>query len=158
MTATEVFLRFLKEELEYDEFLFFMHYLHDHGNGYFYNRKYKRKLFSKTFVEDYLSRNNRSLFCFMKRLFILAPNLKRYCSENKRYNKLKVDWILERRKRGTEKRVFFCEKYHVAMYVMYYNRKWQNFLKGKIDKKNSYSIYKHFRKGEETPNFKVNLI
>ena len=158
MTATEVFLRFLKEELECDEFLFFMHYLHKHGNKYFHNTKFKRKLFHETFVEDYLSRNNRSLFGFMKRLFILAPNLKRMCHENKRYDKLKVDWKLERVKRGTEKRVRFYEPYHIAMYVMYYNRKWQKFLKENIDKEKSYSIHKPFKKGVESPSFNLILI
>ena len=67
---------------------------------------------------------------------------------------IKNDWILERRKRGTEKKVRFINAYHVSMYIMYYNRKWQNFLKNNIDKENSYSMHRHVRKGER-PIFKL---
>ena len=55
--------------------------MNDNGNKYFR----KRRLYKNTFVEDYLSRNNRALNNFMTRLFILAPNLKDklYNSDNR---------------------------------------------------------------------------
>lgn len=59
--------------------------MNDNGNKYFR----KRRLYKNTFVEDYLSRNNRTLSNFMTRMFILAPNLIDKMHENPRYDMLK---------------------------------------------------------------------
>lgn len=62
--------------------------MNDNGNKYFR----KRRLYKNTFVEDYLSRNNRTLSNFMTRMFILAPNLINKMHENPRYDMLKKEW------------------------------------------------------------------
>lgn len=156
MTATQIFTRFLKEELTCGEYQFFMRYMLNHGNKYFKNRKFNRKLFHDTFVEDYLSRNNRPLYGFMKRLFILSPNIKRMYFRNPRTKILKKEWIEThdltkhyRTKYGTVNKNHFKERYIVGMYVNYYNKKWHDFLEKVIDKENSSSVNEWFRKGKK---------
>ena len=83
MTATQVFLLFLKKNCILEEYLFFRNtIMNNNGNRYFR----KRRLYKNTFVEDYLSRNNRTLSNFMTRMFILAPNLKTNMHENPMYD------------------------------------------------------------------------
>ena len=83
MTATEVFLLFLKKDLSMNEYLFFMYHLSRRRRG----GKVKPVL-GKGFVEDYLSRTNRTLGGFMTRLFVLCPNLLRYGADNPTYKRI----------------------------------------------------------------------
>lgn len=72
MTATQVFMRFLKETFDrksYQHILFTIK--HNSGNKYFS----KRPLYRDNFVEGYCSRNHRNLYCFMTRFCCLAPNV-----------------------------------------------------------------------------------
>ena len=162
MTATQIFTRFLKEELTCGEYQFFMHYMLYHGNKYFKNRKFNRKLFHDTFVEDYLSRNNRPLYGFMKRLFILAPNTKRMYFKNPRTRTLKMEWMeshdLTKRyksKNGAIRRNRFKDRYIVGMYINYYNKKWHDFLEKWVDSDTSPSVREWFGKGKKLEfNFK----
>jgi len=156
MTATQVYLRFLKEELTLGEYQFFMHFMHNHGNRYFRNHKFDRKLFHETFVEDYLSRNKRPLCSFMKRMFILAPNLKYFMFKNPRFRMLVDDWNNShdttkkyRTKWGRVKANRFEYKYLKGMYVNYYNRKWYAFLTKWINKETSSSMYEWFGKDKK---------
>lgn len=72
ITATQVFIIFLKKECTNVEYFYFKNIiLHDTGNKYFR----RRRLWKDNLVESYLSNNGRTLQGFMKRLFILAPNL-----------------------------------------------------------------------------------
>jgi hypothetical protein len=92
MTATQVFLMFLKKCLTHEEYMFFRNtIMYDNGNKYFR----KRRLYKNDFVEGYLSRNNRTLSNFMTRLFILAPNLKNKLYKNPRYKLIRATWRSE---------------------------------------------------------------
>ena len=92
MTATQVFLLFLKKNCILEEYLFFRNtIMNNNGNRYFR----KRRLYKNTFVEDYLSRNNRTLSNFMTRMFILAPNLKNQMWNNPRYYIIRNGWKAE---------------------------------------------------------------
>ena len=92
MTATQVFLLFLKKNCILQEYLFFRNIImNDNGNRFFR----KRRLYKNTFVEDYLSRNNRTLSNFMTRMFILAPNLKNQKWKNPRYYIIRNGWKIE---------------------------------------------------------------
>ena len=92
MTATQVFLMFLKKCLTHEEYMFFRNtIMYDNGNKYFK----KRRLYKNDFVEGYLSRNNRALNNFMTRLFILAPNLKKKFYKNPRYKLIEDTWRSE---------------------------------------------------------------
>jgi hypothetical protein len=132
MTATQVFLLFLKDNCTIDELRFFKWaIMKQTGNRYFR----KRPLFKPTFVEDYLSRNNRALNNFMTRLFILAPNIKHFRDNNPRWRIIKNDF--NKRHEGKEYttkiidwngndtgltrkvRVMF-RPYQCGMYVNYY--------------------------------------
>lgn len=158
MTATQVLFLFLKECCTIDEMRFFKQMImKNHGNKYFK----KRPLFTPTFVEDYLARNNRCLNNYMTRLFILAPNLKHFRHKNPRLayiardfnarNKGKVryfkikDWFGEYTGELKSFPITF-NPYNCGMYVNYYRRKWNKFLKENIesDKK----INSPFKKGE----------
>ena len=166
MTATQVFLLFLKKNCILEEYLFFRNtIMNNNGNRYFR----KRRLYKNTFVEDYLSRNNRTLSNFMTRMFILAPNLKNQMWKNPRYYMIKNAWKLEHK--GKEyKKVFknhitgevtfttrntvrWIEYKGVGMYVQYYKRLWNKFLREHIDDSEK-KINSPFKKGE-TYNFKL---
>ena len=158
MTATQVLFLFLKECCTIDEMRFFKHVImKDNGNKYFR----KRPLFTPTFVEDYLARNNRCLNNYMTRLFILAPNLKNLRYKNPRMSYIARDF--NTRNRGKSRTVKIKDWFGVytgevrqypvtfnpsrcGMYVNYYRRKWNQFLKENIesDKK----INSPFKKGE----------
>lgn len=166
MTATQVFLLFLKKNCILEEYLFFRNtIMNNNGNRYFR----KRRLYKNTFVEDYLSRNNRTLSNFMTRMFILAPNLKNQMWKNPRYYMIKNAWKLEHD--GKEyKKVFknhitgevtfttrntvrWIEYKGAGMYVRYYTRLWNKFLREHIDDTEK-KINSPFKKGE-TYNFKL---
>ena len=121
----------------------------------------KRPLYKPTFVEDYLSRNNRTLSNFMTRLFILAPSLKNYRYRNPRwhaiakgYNERNVgksylvkeeDWF------GNEtgnvyRRPCMFHTFRAGMYIRYYQRKWNQFLNEKIESEKKFNS--PFKKGE----------
>ena len=158
MTATQLLFLFLKEECTIGEMRFFKYViLKDCGNKYFR----KRPLFKPTFVEDYLSRNNRALNNFMTRLFILAPNLKNNRHMNPRWKMIKDDF--NKRHEGKEYtvkivdwggndtgltrkvRVMF-KPYQCGMYVNYYRSKWNQFLNDKIESDKKFNS--PFKKGE----------
>ena len=162
MTATQVFMLFLKETCTIDELRFFKHIImQNHGNKYFS----KRPLFKPTFVEDYLARNNRCLNNYMTRLFVLAPNLnnerhknprwgiiwKGYNERNEGKSVLRTfqDWD------GLERTVSVpCEfrRFNCGMYINYYKRKWNQFLREKIESEKKFNS--PFKKGE-TYDFKL---
>ena len=123
MTATQVFLLFLKKKCTLEEYIFFEDII-VHNNGYKYFKK--RKLFKSTFVEDYLTRNNRALNNFMIRLFILAPNLVKKRSENPRYHWLRKLWETTHKTRWKSYMSSGC-------YVEYYRKLWNSFLREYID-------------------------
>ena len=166
MTATQVFLLFLKKNCILDEYLFFRNtIMNDNGNKYFR----KRRLYKNTFVEDYLSRNNRTLSNFMTRMFILAPNLKNRKWKNPRFKMIRDAWKAEhegkeyiREIRSIDnQRVLFTRTFKVrwselketGMYVRYYTRLWNKFLRECIDDSEK-KINSPFKKGE-TYNFKL---
>lgn len=145
MTATQLLFLFLKEECIIDEMRFFKYViLKDCGNKYFR----KRPLFKPTFVEDYLARNNRALNNFITRLFILAPNIVKLKHVNPRWKMIRDDFNnrnLGKRhtvkikdwfgnETGETRTVPIRFKYHLnGMYVNYYRRKWNQFLRDKIE-------------------------
>lgn len=168
MTATQVFLLFLKNNCTLQEYLFFRNtIMNDNGNRYFR----KRRLYKNTFVEDYLSRNNRTLSNFMTRMFILAPNLKNKCYHNPRYKMIKGKWIAEHGNKEyyTEVKsidtneVLFRRKHitrwkefkGLGMYVRYYTRLWNKFLRECIDDSEK-KINSPFKKGESY-NFRLKV-
>jgi hypothetical protein len=158
MTATQVFMLFLKETCTIDELRFFKHtIMQNHGNKYFR----KRPLFTPTFVEDYLARNNRCLNNYMTRLFVLAPNLKNERHKNPRWSYIKRDFAVrnEGKKRLIHIRDWWGEKtgetrmapvsfhpFKCGMYVNYYKRSWNKFLKENIVSEKK--INSPFKKGE----------
>jgi hypothetical protein len=158
MTATQVLFLFLKECCTIDEMRFFKHVImKDNGNKYFR----KRPLFTPTFVEDYLARNNRCLNNYMTRLFILAPNLKNNRHRNPRWGIIRKEYnernrgksLLVRIKdwKGNETGETFrrpCEfqMFNSGMYIRYYQRKWNEFLKENINSEKKFNS--PFKKGE----------
>ena len=157
MTATQLFFLFLKEECLIDEMRFFKWaVMKETGNKYFR----KRPLFKPTFVEDYLSRNNRALNNFMTRLFILAPNLINFRHKNPRlkiivqqFNQRNQGKIIQKKRTSSWNGsiVWFDEicsfhPYKSGMYVNYYIRKWNKFLNDKIVSNKKFNS--PFRKGE----------
>lgn len=168
MTATQVFLRFLKQCLMHEEYMFFRNtIMYDNGNKYFR----KRRLYKNDFVEGYLSRNHRALDNFMTRIFILAPNLKNKNYKNPRLNMIRTAWKAEHEgktyeikiKKAYTEEVLFTRQRTVqwdcykgtGMYIEYYKRLWNKFLKEHIDDSEK-SIHSPFKKGE-TYEFKVKL-
>jgi len=166
MTATQVFLLFLKKNCILEEYLFFRNtIMNNNGNRYFR----KRRLYKNTFVEDYLSRNNRTLSNFMTRMFILAPNLKNQMWKNPRYYIIRNAWKAEHEGKvyhvdiishATNEILFtrtrtvkWNECKAVGMYVSYYKRLWNKFLRDYIDDSEK-KINSPFKKGE-TYNFKL---
>ena len=166
MTATQVFLRFLKQCLTHEEYMFFRNtIMYDNGNKFFK----KRRLYHNDFVEKYLSRNNRALDNFMTRMFILAPNLKHQYSWNPRYFMIKEKWEREHggkkyikyiKNKKSGRVLYTCERITkwkdgkgIGMYVQYYKRLWNKFLKEHIDDSEK-KIHSPFKKGESY-NFKL---
>lgn len=122
------------------------------GNKFFKTRK----LFTPTFVEDYLSRNNRCLANFMTRLFILAPNLTKEKHLNPReheieasYNRRNYGKVVTRINKYTKEKYKIKCRYHYyrnGMYINYYKRKWNNFLNEHIVSNKKF--LSPFKKGE----------
>lgn len=149
MTATQLFLQFLRENCTLGEYLFFREIIsHNTGNRYFKTRP----LFKKDFVEGYLSRNNRQLRSFVTRLFILAPNLVKRRGSNPRwqmlYDRYKDEddverywrhwWLAVMNARGT------------GVYVKYYVDRWHHFLDYRVDwDKSNKKACSCFKKGED---------
>lgn len=138
MTATQVFLTFLRETCTFQEYMFFSNIIgKNNGNRYFKNRP----LFKKDFVEGYLSRNNRHLRGFMTRLFILAPNLVKCKHLNPRWVKYRNSFPTRQHKLS-------------GMYVNMYKWRWHSWLDKRVivtDKK----LESPFKKGEAY-DFKLN--
>lgn len=160
MTATQVFLMFLKKCLTHEEYMFFRNtIMYDNGNKYFR----KRRLYKNDFVEGYLSRNNRALNNFMTRLFILAPNLTKKFYKNPRYKLIKDTWRSEHEGKEytkeiksadtgkvlfTRRRIVVWREYQgTGMYVNYYKHLWNKFLREYIDDSEK-KINSPFKKGE----------
>lgn len=141
MTATQVFLLFLRRKCTSKEYCFFRHIItKNHGNKYFKNRA----LFKHTFVEDYLSRNNRALNNFMTRLFILAPNLKHNRFDNPRFLAIRKQYDSKQRELGSGR---FFMSFRSGMYINYYKREWNKFLREYIESDKKFNS--PFRKGEK---------
>lgn len=157
MTATQLFFLFLKEECTIDEMRFFKWAVMKNPDNKYFR---KRPLFKPTFVEDYLSRNNRALNNFMTRLFILAPSLKNARHRNPRWKMIKNDFI--QRNEGKvikykekswiddsivwRERPCYFKNFNCGMYVNYYRRKWNQFLNEKIESDKKFNS--PFKKGE----------
>lgn len=142
MTATQLFMTFLRETCTIHEYMFFSNIIgKDNGNKYFR----KRPLFKPDFVEGYLSRNNRCLREFMGRLFVLAPNLVEKRIDNPRWRWLLVSFgSMQRFKLWKAK----------GLYVCMYKRRWNSWLDKRVivtDKK----LKSPFKKGE-TYDFQLN--
>lgn len=158
MTATQVLMLFLKDNCTIDELRFFKNtIMKNHGNKYFK----KRPLYTQTFVEDYLSRNGRALNNYMTRLFILAPNLKHNRFKNPRWRIIAQDF--NKRHEGQYRTVKIKDwygkptgdeypspitfrTYQSGMYVNYYRRLWNKFLKENIESDKKFNS--PFKKGE----------
>jgi len=136
MTATQVFLTFLRETCTFQEYMFFGNIIgKNNGNKYFKTRP----LFKPDFVEGYLSRNNRHLRGFMTRLFILAPNLVKCKSLNPRWR----DYYRRNRR-------IRCVN---GAYVNMYRWRWHNWLDNRVVVTNK-KLQSPFKKGE-TYDFKL---
>lgn len=126
----------------------------NHGNKFFI----KRPLFKPTFVEDYLARNSRTLYEFMTRLFILAPNLKYLNGLNPRLHTLAKEFDESHKDKyfhpkwaryGPDYKIRVkCHPKRVnGLYVNYYRTKWHEFLKENIDESGK-KFHSPFKKGE----------
>lgn len=158
MTATQLFFLFLKNECTIDEMRFFKWaVMKEPENKYFR----KRPLFRPTFVEDYLSNNGRALNNFMTRLFILAPSLNNHRHRNPRWRIIKNEY--NKRNEGksllvkikdwdgnetgeTYRRPCVFRDFNSGMYIKYYQRKWNEFLKENIESEKKFNS--PFKKGE----------
>lgn len=140
MTATQLFLRFLRETCTVQEYKFFAYTIvNNNGNKYFK----KRPLYKPNFVEGYLSRNNRHLRNFMTRLFILAPNL----IKNKYNNPRWIKFLKHNRIKGYKTN---------GAYVNMYRWRWHDWLDKRIEIDNK-KLQSPFKKGEQY-NFKLKEI
>lgn len=158
MTATQVLFFFLKECCTINEMRFFKYtILKNHGNKYFS----KRPLYTSTFVEDYLSRSGRALNNYMTRLFILAPNLRHNRHKNPRWHCIWREFDAKNKGKTRTFRVkdFFgnytgevrpyivtFRPYNCGMYINYYKRKWNKFLRENIESDKKFNS--PFKKGE----------
>ena len=139
MTATQVFMLFLKKELSINEYLFFMHHLSRRRRG----GKVKPVL-EKEFVEKYLCRTNRTFGGFMTRLFVLCPNLLRYGMDNPQYKRIYDDvkrhhfrWVVD------EEEVYYFNRHVNSKCVSVYRDRWRWFLEKHIKSEKKFnSIYK----------------
>lgn len=121
MTATDVFLKFLKTELSMDEYLFFMHHLSSKRR----NGKV-RPVLKRGCVEEYLSSTGRTLGGFMTRLFVLCPGLIRGGMDNPIYVKIHDEIFRKYYYRDGEEYYF---NLHInSKYVSIYRTRWRNFL------------------------------
>lgn len=141
MTATQVFILFLKKRCTIKEYLFFKSVImKDNGNKFFRIRP----LYKNTFVEDYLSRNNRTLSNFMTRVFILAPNLVKKRCYNPRLELIQRKYNDHQAYVGSDRRFM---SFRAGMYVEYYRKEWNKFLREHIVSEKK--INSPFKKGEK---------
>lgn len=141
MTATQVFILFLKKRCTIKEYLFFKKVImKDNGNKFFRIRP----LYKNTFVEDYLSRNNRTLSNFMTRVFILAPNLVKKRCYNPRFELIQRKYNDHQVYVGSGRRFM---PFRAGMYVEYYRKEWNKFLREHIVSEKK--INSPFKKGEK---------
>jgi len=158
MTATQVLFLFLKEECTIKEMRFLKWCIMKNPENRYFR---KRPLFKPTFVEDYLSRNNRCLNNFMTRLFILAPSIKKYRNHNPRWIAIGTDYTKRNHGKHVRKKVYdwygteigetyllpcVFREFQCGMYVNYYRRKWNEFLNTKIESEKKFNS--PFKKGE----------
>ena len=141
MTATQVFMLFLKTELSVNEYIFFMHHLSRRRRG----GKVKPVL-GKGFVEDYLSRTNRTLGGFMTRLFVLCPSLLRYGADNPTYKRIYDSirlYYFGRYCIVHEKDAYYFRTHVNSKCVSVYRERWHVFLEKHITSEKKFnSVYK----------------
>lgn len=137
MTATQVFVLFLKKELSPSEYLFFMHYLSKRRRG-----GKVRPVLRKGFVEEYLCKTRRTFGGFMTRVFVLCPSLLRCGMDNPRYKKIYDD--IRPHHFITSEEDAYCFRTHVnSKCVSVYRDRWRNFLYKHIrSEKKLNSVYK----------------
>lgn len=120
MTATQVFYRFLKEELSIDGYLYFQRLIRGEEVGNWRKTRLIRKknpLGSKTFVDDYLRRGDGRTLCgyMMNLLRWEEPALTYRMNCNKDYSDRKDIWQ--------------WDKYTERFYRQYYTKLWHKFLR-----------------------------
>lgn len=158
MTATQVLFLFLKEECTIDEMRFFKWCIMENPENKYFR---KRPLFKPTFVEDYLSRNNRCLNNFMTRLFILAPSISEHRNRNPRWVAIQKSYAKRNNGKFIRRKIRDWEgnetgesylvpcifrRFQCGMYVNYYRRKWNEFLNKRIESEKKFNS--PFKKGE----------
>lgn len=122
MTATQVFVLFLKKELSPSEYLFFMHYLSKRRRG-----GKAKPVLRKGFVEEYLCRTGRTFGGFMTRVFVLCPSLLRCGLDNPTYKKI-YDSIRPHYFIGSEDDAYYFRTHVNSKCVSVYRDRWRNFL------------------------------
>lgn len=126
MTATEIFVLFLKTELTVDEYLYFMPILSTR------RRKGKVKpLLYKDSVENYLKEHRRTLYGYMTRVFKLCPNLIRYAPNTKVYKKA-YEYAKKSHRAYEDDYDYFVTTHANCLFVRHYANKWHYFLTTKI--------------------------
>jgi len=138
MTATQVFVMFLKTELSVDEYLYFMPILTSRRQ----NGRAKPML-CKNAVEKYLSEHRRTLYGFMTRLFKICPNLIKLADTTKIYKECYKIAFRRHSKYDfpSVEEYNDCIRIHAnSLFIKHYRDKWHYFLIQKIVKgKNSYN-------------------
>lgn len=141
MTATQVFMLFLKKELSINEYLFFMHHLSRRRRG-----GKAKPVLEREFVEKYLCRTNRTFGGFMTRLFVLCPNLLRYGMDNPQYKRIYDDikpHYFGRYRILSEDDEYYFRTHVNSKCVSVYRDKWRWFLEKHIKSEKKFnSIYK----------------
>ena len=140
MTATQIFILFLKQELSPSEYIFFMHYLSKKRRG-----GKAKPVLRKGFVEEYLSRTRRTFGGFMTRLFVLCPSLLRCGLDNPTYMQIYKDIrpiYYGKFCSPSDDDYFFWRRVN-SKCVSVYRYKWHAFLeKHIISEKKFNSVYK----------------
>ena len=126
MTATEIFVLFLKTELTVDEYLYFMPILSAR------RRKGRAKpLLHKRSVENYLKEHRRTLYGYMTRVFKLCPNLINYAPNTKLYQ-LYYKRAKKMHRAYEDDYEYLVTTHANCLFVRYYANKWHYFLTTKI--------------------------
>lgn len=144
MTATQVFILFLRKELSPREYIFFMHHLSRRRRG----GKVKPML-GKGFVEDYLYRTHRTLGGFMTRVFTICPSLLIGGEDNPTYKRIYDRIILDYASKytiPTEEDKYYLKRYANAECVCIYRSRWHDFLHKHIESEKKFNS--PFKKGE----------
>ena len=130
MTATDVFIRFLKTQLTTEEYLYFVPIL---SQKRFKGRA--KPILRKGYVEEYLSEHHRTLGGFMGRLFVVCPNLVKQIEMNPTYQrfypycKRHTNWYFYHNDIDFEHAV---RKWAVSKTIIHYRDRWRIFLKENI--------------------------